>query len=367
MVFKQTIKLSDMQKFTAGCFDNPKEAEKAANVVKGILDSQSPRISNISHAMRGNPQANYKAIQRFLDSSNTQEALNRLYYEEAPFILADPTDIERRQAKKTEYVGRLKDGKTLGFQVLPLAFPYRGRAIPFHFITYSSKTISHDSTSRNLEHRRAIGKLKDLFGDKPLVMDREFSYEEFFQSLVVEGMKFVIRLNVSGGATVVDDEGQRVMLSIRPGEKVLHKGVFYKGKVKVNLAGEWQRGFREPLWVISNLEPEAALDIYKTRMKIEQAFRDLKSLLRLDKIMNKSQRNMERMTALVLIAYGIALLIGEAFREQIYRGKKSKLYSGLFILLRHNMRLANEVVSEIVTRVHSLFNDIIFGNVRTNV
>jgi hypothetical protein len=366
-VFKQTIKLCDMQKFTAWCFDDPKEAEKAANVVKGILDSQSPRISNISHVMRGNPQANYKAIQRLLDSSNTQKALNRLYWEEAPFILADPTDIERRQAKKTAYVGRLKDGKTFGFQVLPLAFPYRGRAIPFHFITYSSKTIGHDSTSRNLEHNRAIGKLKELLGDKPLVMDREFSYEQLFKAFIVEEMKFVIRLNVSGGATVVDDEGQKVMLSLRPGEKVLRKGVYYKGKVRVNLAGEWERGFREPLWVISNLESEAALDIYKARMKIEQAFRDLKSLLRLDKIMNKSQRNMERMTALVLIAYAIALLIGEAFREQIYRGRKSKLYSGLFILLRHNMRLANEVIRETITRVHSLFTGIIFGNVRTNV
>ena len=151
-MFKQVIKLSDMQKFSAECFNDSKEADKVANILKGIIDSRSPRISDISQAMRGNPEANYKAIQRFLDSNDTEEALNCLYGEEAPFILADPTDIERRQAKRTEYVGKLKDGKTLGFQVLSLAFPYRGRAIPFHFITYSSKTIGNDSTSRNLAH-----------------------------------------------------------------------------------------------------------------------------------------------------------------------------------------------------------------------
>ena len=366
-MFKQVIKLSDMRKFSAQCFDDPKEAEKAANILKGILDTRSPRISDISQAMSSKPGASYKAIQRFLDSSDTQKALNRLYWEEAPFILADPTEIERRQAKKTEYVGRLKDGKTLGFQVLPLAFPYRGRAIPFHFITYSSKTIGDDSTSRNLEHHRAIGELKELLGDKPLVLDREFSYEELFEAFLVEEMRFVIRLNVGSGACVFDEEGKRVMLSLRPGDKVFRKGVYYKGKVRVNLAGEWKRGFREPLWVISNLEPEAALTIYKARMKIEQVFKDLKSLLRWDKIMNKTRRNMEKITAILLIAYAIALLIGEDIREQIYPGKKSKLYSGLFILLKHRMQLAKERMAEIITRVHSLFSGITFGDVRTHV
>jgi len=366
-MFKQVIKLCDMQKFSGECFDDPKEAEKAAHILKGIIDSRSPRISDISQAMRGNSEANYKAIQRFLDSSDTQKALNRLYWEGSPFILADPTDIQRRRAKKTEYVGRLKDGKTLGFQVLPLAFPYRGRAIPFHFITYSSKTIGDNPTSRNLEHRRAVSELKEFLGDKPLVMDREFSYEELFEAFLIEGMKFVIRLNVGNGAAVLDEERRRGMLSIRPGEKVLRKGVYYKGKVKVNLAGEWKKGFREPLWVISNLEPEAALTIYKARMKIEQAFRDLKSLLRWDKIMNKTRRNMEKVTAIMLIAYAIALLIGENIREQLYLGEKSKLYSGLFILLKHRIRLAKEVAGEILNRVHSLFSGIILGDVRTYV
>lgn len=366
-MFRQVIKLSDMKRFSAECFDDSKEADKAANIFKGILDGRSPRISDISQAIRGNPEANYKAIQRFLDSNDTEEALNRLYWEEAPFILADPTDIERRQAKRTEYVGRLKDGKTLGFQVLPLAFPYRGRAIPFHFITYSSKTIGNDSTSRNLEHYRAISKLKELLGDKPIVMDREFSYEELFQALLAEGLKFVIRLNAGSGVTFVDEDGDRVMLSIRPGQRVFHRAIRYKGKVKVNLAGEWASGLREPLWVITNLQPEAALTIYKARMKIEQAFRDLKSLLRWDKIMNKTRRNMERMTAVVLLAYAIALLIGEDIREQIYHGKKAKLYSGLFILLKRRIRLAREAMGESVTRAYSLLSGIILGSVRTNV
>lgn len=69
-----------------------------------------------------------------------REVLLRLFDEEAPFYLADVTEISRRQAKKTPYGGRLSDGKTLGFALLVVARPYRGRAIPLAFGTCSEKT-----------------------------------------------------------------------------------------------------------------------------------------------------------------------------------------------------------------------------------
>ncbi len=65
------------------------------------------------------------------------------------------------------------DDKTLGFQVLPLAFPYRGRAVPFSFITYSSETIEDECSSRNLQHYRIISELVESLAGKPLVLDRE--------------------------------------------------------------------------------------------------------------------------------------------------------------------------------------------------
>ena len=56
---------------------------------------------------------------------------------------------------------------------------------------------------------------------------------------------------------------------------------------------------------MTNLEPEAGLDLYFLRMKIEIGFRDLKSWLHLDKIMNKSQILLEKMIAMVMLADGI--------------------------------------------------------------
>ena len=41
---KQIIKVSDMQRFAAECFDRPEESEKATRILKGILDARSPRI-----------------------------------------------------------------------------------------------------------------------------------------------------------------------------------------------------------------------------------------------------------------------------------------------------------------------------------
>ena len=104
-----------------------------------------------------------------MNANDPRDNLHRLFNEDSPIVIGDPTEIERTQAKKTEYVGKVGEDKKLGFWLLALSFPYRGRAIPFNFVTYSSKTINDDVTSRNLEHKRVIGELKELLGDRPLV------------------------------------------------------------------------------------------------------------------------------------------------------------------------------------------------------
>jgi hypothetical protein len=80
-------------------------------------------------------------------------------------------------------VGVLKDGKTRGFQLLVLSVPYRGRAIPFHFLSFSSRTIAQGESSRNLEHLKAFLGVKELLGRRPLVLDREFSYAWLLRQL----------------------------------------------------------------------------------------------------------------------------------------------------------------------------------------
>ena len=74
-----------IKRFTDQCFD--RESEKGASIIKGILEARSPRLSDISNEMEGNPDANYKTIQRFIDKVELKESLHRLYNEDSPYVI----------------------------------------------------------------------------------------------------------------------------------------------------------------------------------------------------------------------------------------------------------------------------------------
>jgi len=338
-------KCTQLLPFVQTLFDDPATARKAASIVAGIVKSRSPRLSEIAREMAGREAANYKVIQRFLAEHDPQEILLRLFQEDASFVIGDPTEMPRPQAKQTEYVGTLSDGETQGYWLLLLATPYHGRAVPCGFVDYSSKTINQEATSRNQEHFAAFRQVKELLGERPLVLDREFSYLELLENLVTEGVNFVIRLKV--GPKFYDGAGKPVALSIQQGETRILNKLFYKGKVFVNVIGVWQKGFSEPIWVMTNLKAEDGLAIYEARMKIEETFRDLKSLLNLHKLMNKRRTLMQKMVALLLIAYAIVLIVGETLRAQLFPpgSRKHKLFSGPFIFLKLKPDLSPPILS----------------------
>ena len=355
-------KFTQLLPFVHDLFDDPAVAKRATRIVDGIMKARSPRISEIAREMGGDEAANYKYIQRFLEANDPREVLMRMFREDASFVIGDPTEMPRPQARKTEYVGTLSDGETSGYWLLLLATPFHGRAIPCSFVSYSSKTINRDATSRNQHHFAAFAQVKELLGDKPLVLDRDFSYLELLENLVTEGVNFVIRLKI--GPNFCDGEGKPVVLSVPEGGiRVLNK-IFYKGKVFVNVIGFWRKGFSHPLWVMTNLKAEDGLAIYFQRMKIEEAFRDLKSLLNFHKLMNKRQVLMEKMAALILLAYAITLILGETLRQRLFPAgsRKHQIYSGPFIFLK----LKPDISPPILSLASSTFSQIVCP-VRTNV
>jgi hypothetical protein len=382
-------KFINNREFMVEIFDNEQEAERAGEIGDAILAARSLRLTDIAVEMNGEMDACYKRIQRFLKVVDPRSVLWRLFREEAEFVIGDPTEIERPQAWKTEYVGTLKDGKTKGFWAMVLATPYRGRAIPCGLITYSSKTIAQNADSRNLNHFRAFAGLKEFLGERPLVLDREFSYLELMLNMLEEQVNWVIRLNLRANPPkFYDEDGQEVALTISPGETVIHNHVWYMGKVRVNLVGTWKKGFSDPLWVMTNLEAKRGLQIYFARMKIDETFKDLKSLLGLIKLMNKRQVYMEKMLALLLLTFTIGLLVGEEIRDLLYgepitedehvpdkeripgstvlkQGKKWKRYSGLFILLKQKWSFTVDQKNIILTAAFDTFLTLVQPYVRT--
>lgn len=379
------------QEFMSLLFDDPSSADSATEIGEAILAAQSLRLTDVSVEMDGESATGYKRIQRFLKANDPRAALWRLFQEDAEFLIGDPTEIERPQAWKTDYVGTLKDGKTKGFCALVLGTPYRGRAIPCGLVTYSSKTIAQGLDSRNLNHFRAFESLKDMLGERPLVLDREFSYLELLLNFVIEQIHWVIRLNLRANPPkFYDEDGKEVALTISPGETVIHNHVWYMGKVQVNLIGIWNKGFTHPMWVITDLEARQGLRIYFARMKIEETFRDLKSLLGMTRLMNKQQVYMEKMLALLLLTFTIGLLIGEEIRDLLYgepisegeqipaqeripgspthkKGRKWKRYSGLFVLLKQKWSLSADQIDAVLGAALDTFLSLVQPRVRTFV
>ncbi len=374
--------------FTQQLFSDAKTAKQASQIMEGIMEARSPRLSEIAAKMPGNAAASYKRLQRFLQGHDPREALKTLFNEEADFVIADPTEIERPHANKTSYVGTLMDGQTQGFWMLTLATPLRGRAIPFHFVTYSSRTFEDQPSSRNLEHFKAIQEIQQLIGSRPIVFDREFSYQWLLHSLVDAAVPFVIRLNLGANPPLFyydREQKHPLRLLVAPINKPqIYRQVYYQGKVCLDVVGIWRYGFTQPLWIMTNLEPEMGLALYFQRMKIEICFRDLKSLLHIDKVMNKSQDFLNKMLAMVMLAYAICLVVGEGIRDVQYAqvspdelnllkvppvDKRSRwyLFSGPFLLLKQRFRLDRTVLRQIVKAALAIFARLVFANVRTLV
>jgi len=223
------------------------------------------------------------------------------------------------------------------------------------------------------------------------VLDREFSYLELMLNLMEEHINWVIRLNLRAHPPkFYDGEGKEVALTISPGETAVLNKIWYMGKVLVNVIGVWKTGLAEPMWIMTNLEAKRGLQIYYARMKIEQTYRDCKSLLGLTKLMNKQQVYMEKMVALLLLTFTIGLLVGEELRDLLYgepitddelvedeeripgspslkKGKKWKRYSGLFVLLKQKWTLSDQQKTLVLQAALATFRSLVYPNVRSFV
>jgi len=137
--------------------------------------------------------------------------------------------------------------------------------------------------------------------------------------------------------------------------------IWAKGRAAWRATGP--RGGRSRWGVFSNLEPEKALEIYRSRMKIEPSFRDLKGLPGPENGMSKKLESPEKRIAFMLLAYAVGLRIGETVRDEVYRGKKRQACLGLFILLRRRLRLRLRPFLRLIRPAPDRFRAIVQGPV----
>lgn len=126
-----------------------------------LVRSPVAPLSNIAEKIAGESASCYKAIQRFLSKIDLKQILLRFSHEEAEFVIGDPTEMERYKAQKNLYMGKLSDDETTVYWLDVLSTPFREQAIPFWFVTYSTRTIREQATSCKQEHFRCFEAVKD--------------------------------------------------------------------------------------------------------------------------------------------------------------------------------------------------------------
>ncbi len=257
-----------------------KSKEILGVIVRALIEAEVPSIRKMAK----------KAMdKKFVDSTNysfRESLVNRIRrffnfhkwdYVKAQLALAQFT-LNRLNRKRinihvlTDFT-YLKDK----WKILSFAIPIGGRAIPLLAIPVSKDAFS------NLEWKSevdlliyAISLLLPLLPKGTVfTFDREFTYPDLMKFLQENGMYFVIRLKKT-----VNVDGKPIT-SLASG--VYEDVTIHKVRANVYLKGYLQNNKDVDFYAyVSNLPKERlSWELYRERMKIEEMFRDEKTLLKL--------------------------------------------------------------------------------------
>lgn len=330
---KDIIKIME----TLNIFDtNARNA--VSSIIYGLQKCKSLRVSRIAATMPGNYESNDKNITRAINRLDIRlllSGLSAFALQGEDLLLLDLTEMTRKNAKRTGYVGYLKDGITHGYNILTISVPYKGRSKVIFADVISSAIIEASESGKWKLIQNSLEPILHLLRSKTIAIDREFCNEEMINFFRRHGIHYAIRLKLHAGRwtiTITNKKGKRINLSIKRDSKKNWHSVYYKGKIKVNIAAEWQSGMAEPMYIITDCEPGKGLKSYKIRMKIEESFKDIKDKLGFTKLMNKKLENLVKLILIGLLAYNILMLIGERLREAVLNRAERRRFSGLHLL-----------------------------------
>lgn len=205
-----------------------------------------------------------------------------------------------------------------GYKAIVVAIPFRMRAIPIYFRVYSNEQIqdmvymSHNTLVWNflielkqLQHQ-ALGKRRRFIW----VFDRGFADVKLMIKLKTWRVDFIIRACRNVGIEVL---GYVLKLGQFQHRGYFENIVYHKEKrIRVNLYCAWDESYDEPMLLVSNQSCNLLL-LYGQRMKIEEAFRDLKSLFGFRSLVIKddSQPRVELLWLMCIMSMGLSFLLYE--------------------------------------------------------
>ena len=193
----------------------------------------------------------------------------------------------------------LPTGQRMRYQVLRLAIPRRGRALPLLQVAYDRQGWKHEVISQNQAEEAALAGVRHEFPTavRPVVLaDRGFARASFLPWLQKRGVDYVVRIDK--GTSMTEADGRRGKLgseALEPGQLQWAPGVRYglyhdrPRDLIINVALCWrlpkaqQRNPRrhppkDPWYLATSLaSASCAVAWYGQRGWIEQSFKDSKS------------------------------------------------------------------------------------------
>jgi len=216
------------------------------------------------------------------------------------------------------------DGSVVGKGCMCLMFSviYKNKAIPIIWKVYKAKK-GHLSESA---HRDLLSDLSSLIPlDCRVVVtgDGEFDGCDWQADILNLGWDYVVR---TGKKVCIRenewDDFTTGHVSIEKGNFLFFEQIgFTRKDLKTNLLIWHGKGFKEPLFLVTNLDyPEQIQQLYKKRFKIEPFFRDQKSKgFHIHKSGLRNPQRLEKLLIATCLAYLLSIMAGT-------KASKSKFY-----------------------------------------
>jgi hypothetical protein len=231
----------------------------------------------------------------------------------------------------TMFDATLPSGERIRYQVLRVAVPRRGRALPLLQLAYDRDRLPAHRSQNQLEQEAILAVVRALpRGVRPVLLaDRGFARASFFAWLDAHGLDYVVRVNKKTCLTETD--GRRWKLGeegTRPGRLGWAPNVryaLYHGRpteVVLNVALCWKVSRsrarnprreppREPWYLATSLkDAKSAASWYWQRGWIEQSFKDAKSRFGLARVRVRCPERLSRLLMALTVALTWLSLMG---------------------------------------------------------
>jgi len=275
-------------------------------LVCGIVGSQRSSLPAIAGEVPGAGQE-ASQIQKFKRWLMNERVEAEVYF--LPFV----TQVLNSLSHRTLVLAI--DGSTVGrgCVTLMVSVVYRGRALPLMWVVRKGRK-GHFPETMHVELLRAVSALIPAGSDVVCLGDGEFDGVRWLAELQRLNWKYACR---TAKNAVCSEEGERFApqdICPEPGHCTGVPGVLFTEAAygPVHLVAWWERGYREPLYLVSNLPvAEEACYWYRKRFRIETFFSDQKSRgFHLHKSRLSDPKRLQRLMIASCLAYLWVVYLG---------------------------------------------------------